>query len=77
MGRRRDRLNKRLARAIVTRRENSMTKTKERTRRDEQMQVILKKGELPYTPGVMSWLSGQLGKKASLVTSEDVKSLLG
>ncbi|MCK5270011.1 MAG: hypothetical protein KAJ46_04470 [Sedimentisphaerales bacterium] len=77
MGRRRDRLNKRLARAIVTRRENSMTKTKERTRREEQMQAILKQGELPYTPGVMSWLSGQLGKKASRVTSEDVKSLLG
>ena len=77
MGRRRDRLNKRLARAIVTRRENSMTKARERTRREEQIQAILKQGELPYTPGVMSWLSGQLGKKASRVTSEDVKSLLG
>jgi len=77
MGRRRDRLNKRLARAIVTRRENSLTKANERTRRDEQMQAILKQGELPYTPGVMSWLSEQLGKKASRVTSEDVKGLLG
>ena len=77
MGRRRDRLNKRLARAIVTRRENSMAKTRERTRRQEQMQAILKQGELPYTPGVMSWLSEQLSKKASRVTSEDVKSLLG
>ena len=77
MGHRRDRLNKRLSRAIVTRRENSLTKTKERTRREEQMQAILKQGELPYTPGVMSWLSGQLGKRASRVTPEDVKSLLG
>jgi len=76
MGRRRDRLNKRLARAITTRHENSLKKAKEQSRRDQQMHDILKQGQLPYTPGVMSWLSGQLNKKASRITTEDVKALL-
>jgi len=77
MGRRRDRLNKRLARAIVTRRENSLDKAKEQSRRDAQMKDILKKGQMPYTPGVMSWLSDHLGKKASRITAEDVQALIG
>ena len=76
MGQRRDRLNKRQSRAITTRRVNSLKKGQERTRRDEQMRSLLERGELPYTPGVMSWLSGRLGKKASNITGEDVKALL-
>ena len=77
MGRRRDRLNKRLANAIKTRRENSLRKASEHSRRDELMLDIIKQGELPYTAGVMSWLSAKLGKKASKIVSADVKTLLG
>jgi len=76
MGQRRDRLNKRQARATVTRQENSLKKLKERNRRDEQMRAILKKGTFPYTPAVMSWASKQLGIKSSRITAKDVKALL-
>lgn len=76
MGDRRDRLNKRIARATATRRRNSVTKAKEHDRREVQMVELLKGGQLPYTPAVMSWLSGRLGLKASRITSEDVKSFL-
>ena len=37
---------------------------------------ILKSGELPYTPGVMSWLSVKLGKKAAKITQKDVTALI-
>ncbi len=76
MGRRRDRLDKRLANQISTRRVNSLKKEGERNRRDEQMVGILKAGQLPYTPGVMSYLSTRLDKKASQITADDVQSLL-
>ena len=76
MGQRRDRLNKRRLRSIATRQENSTRKEKEHTRRDEQMRTLLKEGQLPYTPGVMSWLSTKLSKKAARITAEDVKSLI-
>ncbi|MBN1436224.1 MAG: hypothetical protein JW936_04050 [Sedimentisphaerales bacterium] len=76
MGRRRDRLNKRLANATQTRQENSLRKERQHARTDAVMLDLLKKGDLPYTPGTMSWLSVKLGKKASRITTEDVKSLL-
>ena len=76
MGQRRDRLNKRQANAIKTRRKKSMVKTAERGRRESAILAILKEGELPYTPGVMSWLSERLDKKASRITKADVKTLL-
>ena len=76
MGQRRDRLNKRLARAEVTRRVNSQIKDAERLRRKQAMLTIIKKGKLPYTPTVMSWLSDQLGKKSSKITPQDVKTLI-
>ncbi len=76
MGQRRDRLNKRQSRAILTRQVNSLRKGHEQARRERQMHSLLKQGELPYTPGVMSWLSSRLGKKASRITGEDVKTLL-
>ena len=75
MGRRRDRLNKRLARQISTRRENSLRKAKESDRRDQQMVAILKKGSTNFTPGMMSWVSEKLGKQASKITQEDILSL--
>ncbi|MBN1765137.1 MAG: hypothetical protein JW860_07760 [Sedimentisphaerales bacterium] len=77
MGRRRDRFNKRLVRATVTRRENSLKKNKERARRDEHLCQILKNGKLPYTPGILSWLSEKLDKKASRITQDDVNTLIG
>ena len=76
MGRRRDRLNKRLSNAIATRRVNSLDKELARDRRDKQILGLLKEGELPYTPGVMSWLSVKLDKKASRIVAEDVQRLL-
>ena len=76
MGQRRDRLDKRLARAKTTRQKNSMKKTLEQGRRSEQMIEIVKAGNPPYTAGVMSWLSSQLGKKASQITSEDIAAIV-
>ena len=76
MGARRDRLDKRLNNAKITRQVNSLVKDSERERRKKGMLVLLQNGQLPYTPGVMSWLSTQLGKKASRITTEDVKTLL-
>lgn len=76
MGRRRDKLDKRLANAIVTRQCNSLKKTKERLRREKQMLELLKQGQLPYTPPIMSWLSSQLGKKSSKITANDVKTMI-
>ena len=76
MGQRRDRLNKRLLRATATRKVNSMTKAAERQRRQVQMLELIKNGTFPYTPGVMSWLSDRLDKKASRITEADAKGLL-
>lgn len=76
MGRRRTFLDKRLANQISTRRRNSQQKNMERDRRRAQMIELLKEGEYPYTSTVRSWLSGELGKKASLITPEDIKPLI-
>ncbi len=76
MGSRRDRLDKRINNAKNTRQVNSLRKDSERERREKSMLVILQGGQLPYTPGVMSWLSTRLDKKASRITTEDVQTLL-
>ena len=76
MGQRRDFLDKRIANQIKTRRYNSSQKEMERDRREADMLKILKEGELPYTPGVLSWLSVKLDKKASRITPEDVATLV-
>jgi hypothetical protein len=76
MGQRRDFLDKRIANQIKTRRIKSRVKDAERDRREIAMLKILKEGELPYTPGVMSWLSVKLGKKASKITRNDVTALV-
>ena len=76
MGARRDRLDKRLNKAKITRQANSLVKDAERERRKKGMLAILQNGQLPYTPGVMCWLSTELGKKASRVTADDVQTLL-
>jgi len=76
MGQRRTFLDKRIANQIETRRRKSRQKDAERDRRETAMLKILKNGELPYTPGVMSWLSVKLGKKAAKITQNDVSALV-
>ena len=76
MGQRRDRLDKRIDKQIVTRKKNSLDKAAERLRRDQQMLDLIKRGNFPYTPGIMSWLSVRLGKKAAQITPDDIKALL-
>ena len=76
MGQRRDRLNKRIANAISTRRKNSLSKAAQQNRQEQQMLTILKQGQLPYTPSVMSWLSRKLDKKASRIEPADIKNLI-
>ena len=76
MGQRRDRLDGRLINAKATRQVNSLQKAMERGRREEFMLDFIKNGKIPYTPGVMSWVSRKLGKKASRITESDIKGLL-
>jgi hypothetical protein len=76
MGQRRTFLDKRIANQIETRRIKSRVKDAEHDRREVTMLKILKDGEFPYTPGVMSWLSVKLGKKASKITQKDVAALV-
>jgi len=75
MGQRRDYLDGRQIKAIAVRQANSVLKARERLRRDKKMLEIIKQGKMPYTPGVMSWLSDKLGKKASSITQKDIKQL--
>ena len=45
-------------------------------RRNLRMTELVKKGKLPYTPPVLSWLSVQLDKPGRLITKADVDRLL-
>ena len=76
MGQRRIRRMQRQVDMKTSRRKNGALKVKERVRRHTRMKTILKKGKLPYTPSVMSWLSTQLDKPSTRVTQADVDSLL-
>jgi hypothetical protein len=58
--------------AAETKARNSTVKQKERARRDARMLETVKKGSLPYTPAVMSWLSRKLDMKASRISPEDI-----
>jgi hypothetical protein len=55
---------------------NGVVKVKERARRDARMLEAVKKGKLPYTPPVLSWLSVRLKKPGRLITPQDVQKLL-
>jgi hypothetical protein len=55
---------------------NSIRKVAERERRSLRMKSLIKKGMLPYTPPVMSWLSVQLNKPSRLITQAEVDRLL-
>jgi hypothetical protein len=59
-----------------SRHRNGPLKTKERARREGRLFDALKKGKLPYTPTVLSWLSAKLDKPGRLITQADVKHLL-
>jgi hypothetical protein len=76
MGARRIRREQRREDMAESRHRNGIRKAKERQRRDSRMKEVVKKGKLPYTPPVMSWLSTQLNKPSRLITSNDVKQLL-
>jgi len=60
----------------IARTENGHLKRDERTRRDERMKGLLRKGTFPYTPSIQSWLSVHLGKPTCVITQEDVNELL-
>ena len=76
MGARRIRREQRRADMAESRHRNGIRKTKERERRDARMLETVKKGKLPYTPPVMSWLSAQLNKPSRLITPADLDRLL-
>ena len=51
-------------------------KAAERERRSERMKGLVKKGKLPFTPVVMSWLSAELDKPSNRITQADVDRVL-
>lgn len=63
--------------AAQTKRANGPHKDKERSRRRSRMIAKLQAGRLPYTPGVMSWLTDELGKPVHRISAADVKALVG
>jgi len=76
MGARRIRREQRRIDMAESRIVNGMDKRKERVRRDLRMKGMVKKGKLPFTPPVMSWLSVQLKKPARQITQAEVDKLL-
>jgi hypothetical protein len=76
MGARRTRLDQRQADQRTSRKVNGLRKMKERARRRLRMVELLRKGNLPYVPGIMSWLSQQLGKPSRRIVQADVDQIL-
>ncbi len=76
MGARRIRREQRRADMKESRHVNGILKAKERSRREARMREAVKKGKLPYSPTVMSWLSAHLGKRSALITQAEVDSLV-
>ena len=76
MGARRIRREQRQHDQAQSRLDNGFLKAKERIRRDARILGMVKKGKLPYTPVVMSWLSVKLNKPSRLITDADVKKLV-
>jgi hypothetical protein len=76
MGARRIRREQRRVDQNLSRRTNGMLKMDERARRHIRMTELLKKGKLPYTPSIMSWLSAQLDKPSTRIVQADVDALL-
>jgi len=76
MGARRIRREQRRVDMAESRRTNGLLKMKERIRRHNRLVEALKKGKLPYTPTVMSWLSAELDKPSRQIVQADVDQLL-
>ena len=76
MGARRIRREQRRVDQNLSRRTNGMLKMYERERRRIRMTELLKKGRLPYTPSIMSWLSAELDKPSTRIVQADVDALL-
>jgi hypothetical protein len=76
MGIRRKRLDRRLADQQRSRKENGVLKRSERERRDARLKDLVKKGKLPFTPTVLSWLSAKLNKRGRLITQADVDKFM-
>lgn len=76
MGARRIRREQRQFDMKLSRRLNGTRKTKERERRDRRMAELVQKGQLPYTPSILSWLSEKLDKPSSEIVAADVQKLL-
>jgi len=76
MGARRIRREQRRVDMDLSRRTNGIRKMHERERRDARMTELVKKGKLPYTPAVMSWLSAKLDKPSGRIAQADVDALL-
>jgi hypothetical protein len=55
---------------------NGHKKVAERARRQTRMLGLLKKGQVPYTPSIMSWVSVQLDKPTTRITQDDVNQLV-
>ena len=55
---------------------NGARKSKEQARRTSRMMAKLQAGSLPYTPGVMSWLTNELGKPTHRIDAADIKALV-
>jgi len=75
MGQRRIRREQRQHDQAESRLLNGVLKVKERARRDKRMVEAVKKGKLPYTPAVMSWLSVKLDKPSRLITPQDLEKV--
>jgi len=76
MGARRIRREQRRVDMAESRRTNGMLKMKERIRRHNRMLEMIKKGKLPFTPPVMSWISAELGKPSRQIVQADIDRLL-
>jgi hypothetical protein len=75
MGARRIRREQRRVDMAESRHRNGILKSKERARRDARILATVKKGKLPFSPPVMSWLSVRLNKPARLITEVDLAKL--
>jgi hypothetical protein len=76
MGARRIRREQRAFDMALSRRVNGMLKMKERIRRDARLTELVKKGKLPYTPAILSWLSVKLDKPSSRIGQADIDAFL-
>ena len=70
----RKKLDREEARATKVR--NRTFKDRERDRRDQRMLSLVRAGQPPYSPAIMSWLSRQLDKPSSKIMPQDIKSIL-